>query len=381
MEATKVKEYILRHECEICREERGVRELVASSSEDKRFQEEKFRNAPAIFPNNSVKYDVNKVRALAYAAERNLPVTWSQARDKPCQKVLQGRTNVKEDKETWLTWHDKDCGDLYGMLPLVQGMPVMLEDHVSRSREYSLLRGKVGTIHSWVLDKEERSRGQSGQRLLQRVPKVVFVKFEGEKWILPGCKEAGLYPIRPWKRQWFLDKGRKKPQLAVSRFQVPLAPAFARTAHAAQGQTLEAAIVDLQQGNGVSTIASYVAVTRVKTRKDLLIYRPFKREVFNEGAPRGATLLLKKLRGEHIDWADLAKQMQPRRPCCNCEVRKVKEEFAGAEWKTKGDGWCKQCVKEMEEAGTPYLCSRCLQWKAAQKYSEHNLRRGKKVCV
>ena len=82
---------------------------------------------------------------------------------------------MKADKEEWLTWHDKDCGDLYGMLPLVKGIPVMLEDHVSRSKEYSLLRGKIGKIHSWVLDKEERSRGQAGQRLLQRVPKVVCV--------------------------------------------------------------------------------------------------------------------------------------------------------------------------------------------------------------
>ena len=52
------------------------------------------------------------------------------------------------------------------------------------------------------------------------------------------------------------------------------------TTHAAQGQTLEAAVVDLQLGSGVSSIASYVAITRVKTRKDLLIYRPFPREVF-----------------------------------------------------------------------------------------------------
>ena len=140
--------------------------------------------------------------------------------------------------------------------------------------------------------------------------------------------------------------------------------------------------MDLQQGNGVSTIASYVAVMRVKTRKDLLIYRPFKREVFNRGAPRGATLLLKKLRCEHIDWANIARQMQPRKPCHRCEIAKVQEEFSATEWRTKGDICCKECIKGMEEAGTPYLCSRCMQWKAAQKYSVHNLRRGKnRLCV
>ena len=63
--------------------------------------------------------------------------------------------------------------------------------------------------------------------------------------------------------------------------------AFAITAHAAQGQTLEAAIVDLQIGRGTSPIAGYVALTRVKRREDLLIYRAFDRDLFTKGSPRG----------------------------------------------------------------------------------------------
>ena len=102
-----------------------------------------------------MKYDVNKIRAQEYAAATGKGIAWVRARDKPSQRVLQGRLQLKRDKRRWLTWHDKDCGSLYGMLPLVKDMPVMLQDHVSRNPEYLLLRGKRGYIHSWVEHDEE----------------------------------------------------------------------------------------------------------------------------------------------------------------------------------------------------------------------------------
>ena len=63
-------------------------------------------------------------------------------------------------------------------------MPVALTDHVDRSVEKSLLRGKVGRIHSWVPHHEECSDFVDGVRILKHLPAVVFVKFE-EKW--QGC--------------------------------------------------------------------------------------------------------------------------------------------------------------------------------------------------
>ena len=58
-----------------CRDERLVRKLVATDGEDKRFQEQKFREAPAIFPNNSVTYDVNKIRAISWPRGRGMGCT------------------------------------------------------------------------------------------------------------------------------------------------------------------------------------------------------------------------------------------------------------------------------------------------------------------
>ena len=91
--------------------------------------------------------------------------------------------------------------------------------------------------------------------------------------------------------------------------------------------------------------------------------------------------MLKKLRGEYIDWAALARQMQLRKTCHNCEESRGKEDYSGAEWKTRGEGCCKACIRGKEEAGTPHLCSRCDEWKADEQYKEHQrMRQRRRVC-
>ena len=74
---------------------------------------------------------------------------------------------------------------------------------------------------------------------------------------------------------------------------------------------MAAAIVDVQIGSGTSPIASYVAMTRVKTRNDLLVFRPFSHELFTRGTLEGAELLLRVLRGEEIDWEAIEEKHTP----------------------------------------------------------------------
>ena len=200
--------------------------------------------------------------------------------------------------------HDRDCGDLYGMLPLVPRMPVALNDHLDRNPEKNLLRGMIGYLDSRVLDDREDSVFDADKRILRYPPKMVLVQFieqvlrddewvgEPCTWTVDGIDRPGVYPIFLCKQSWFLDRHRKTPKLKVDRYQIPLAPASAITAHSSQGRTLAAAIIDLQLGRGVNRIASYVAMTRVRKRTDLLIYRPFDRELFTQGPPSGPSLLL-----------------------------------------------------------------------------------------
>ena len=133
---------------------------------DPRFRGEKFAAAVAIFPNSDVKYDVNKTRARDYSRRLGVEALYSVARDVPSADALRESPNIRSKKREWLQRHDRECGDLYGMLPLAVGMPVAMTDHIDRSPDKQILRGRVGVVHSWVLDPAEDSVARNGVRIL-----------------------------------------------------------------------------------------------------------------------------------------------------------------------------------------------------------------------
>ena len=240
-----------------------------------------------------------------------------------------------ETKLQWLQRHDKESGDLYGMLPLVEGMPVMLTGHLDRNPAKNLLRGSRGNIVGWIEHPEEDNtthQSDEQSRILTKVPLAVFVKFDNAKWTLPGVAEPGAYPVRPQTAECILDKGRKSPKLKIRRRQIPLAPGFAMTAHASQGATLAQAIVDLRIPAGASKLASYVAMSRVRRREDILIFREFDRSVFQGEPPEGPTLLLKKLR-DPDGWQENWRAMVHRsRVCSGCSTDAPASMYTAEQW-------------------------------------------------
>ena len=66
---------------------------------------------------------------------------------------------------------------------------------------------------------------------------------------------------------------RKKPVLKIARTQLPLAPAYAITAHGSQGKTLPAALVDFNVDKRTDVTFGTVAASRVRSREDVLILR------------------------------------------------------------------------------------------------------------
>ena len=75
-----------------------------------------FANAPCILANNDVKYETNKWRAQEYAIQHNEELVWSMAKDKAKTEVLRDCPPSVATKLSWLTRHDKDTGDLYGIV-------------------------------------------------------------------------------------------------------------------------------------------------------------------------------------------------------------------------------------------------------------------------
>ena len=135
-------------ECTKCKKEREERILVASGPEDKRFMEPKFLAAPAVVPNNDMKYELNKKRALGYASKKKTGVLYCRAKDKLLHEAIRTTPDLLAQIISWLTRHDRESGDLYGILPLMRGMPVALTEHIDRSEDKRLLRRRVGWVHS-----------------------------------------------------------------------------------------------------------------------------------------------------------------------------------------------------------------------------------------
>ena len=156
----------------MCKKDRKSRCRVAQSPAN--VKKKKFETAPAIYANNDAKYGVNKNRAQKYANDHNMAVTFANDIDTPSLDALREKPGIAAEKLAWLQRHDRDTGDMYGMLSLVHGMPMALTDHIDRNPEKQLLRGKIGHVHSWVVEPYEPTQFHNGARILTKLPKTAF---------------------------------------------------------------------------------------------------------------------------------------------------------------------------------------------------------------
>ena len=349
--------------CQLSTEERASRRRVITGPEDPRLRLPRFQEAPVIVANNDAKYQINKDRAMKYAKDANAELLWSHATDVASSDALKADVCDRDRKikllgstsavcfcfgaflvcflciilhqinPRWLTYHDKDTGNLPGMLPLAIGMRVALTEHLDRPKQ--LLRGTVGIVHSWEwLPNNLR-------------PSVVYIKFEDATWQLEGTNEPGIYPAVPTTTDWYLDGGRKMKTLKVNRRQLPLIPAYAMTAHASEGKTLPAVLLDLQVDKRVDRTIGTVATTRVRSREDVLILRPFPKWLFQRGLTKQRPdLLLQKLRGEAIDWAAVREATRPCADCRECQQILPMGAYAFEQWeliRANKAGMCRRC--------------------------------------
>ena len=124
-------------------------------------------------------------------------------------------------------------------------------------------------------------------------------------------------------------------------------------------------------------------MTRVRKSEDLLIYRPFDRELFTKGSPEGPELLLKTLRGERIDWKAIEEKHTPSKRCVQCDFNVFKDGFLATQWSRKDAmSCCKKCLQKKKDAGMPYECMSCHFWKAEKAFNPGDLdyRRQNRVC-
>eukprot|EP00438_Fugacium_kawagutii_P013325 Skav213524 [mRNA] locus=scaffold1184:334:2472:- [translate_table: standard] len=356
-------------ECNVCSAERRSKARVADKATR---ATEKFAKAKAIFATNAVKYHVNKLRAKAWAAETGQVLHHAIAKDRISSIALREKPDLGKEKLTWLQRHDQDCGSLYGVLPLCLGMPVAATDHLDRNR--GILRGCSGEVVGWVwsADASEGAR-QEATQIWNELPSCILVRFKTKAtWRVEGLDEDNVFPVMPQKKPWHLDKGRRRPLLRITRKQFPLSPGFATTAHAAQGQTYaEGAVVDMHIGDAGDPLTAYIALTRVKDRHGLFVYRPFPAGPFQKGAKVGRELLLRFWAGENLDWSALRAKYRDEKHCKECNESKPASAFTVGRWKREdARRVCKECISRHIDACEPWQCMACAAWKEEGSFVE-----------
>lgn len=220
----------------------------------------KWEHTPTIVSNNRIKDLLNERATEAYARRTGQKLHWYYSVDThlghPVENhVLQGYLNGLDSGKT---------NQRLGRLPLVIGMPVMITQNFDV--ESGVVNGCQGIL------KSVRYRVDD-QGFRHAISCVVEAKDTNARESLPFLSSNQHVAVIEDKISMSFTHEYTKKRCNFQRTQLPLAPAFAMTAHKAQGQTLETAVVDFESCRG--TEAPYVMASRVKSLDGLLILRPF----------------------------------------------------------------------------------------------------------
>lgn len=215
----------------------------------------RFKDCPIIVADKELRDAINLSVAKTRAKSKGVPLHYYAAVDK--------RKSVLVDtasRERLLCMKSSHTNDAIGMLPLFEGMKVMFTENIDIS--HMAVNGTEGTVRhiKYVVDRDGH-----------RVAECVYVHIPGSNIELPGIPSE-VVPVFPRSTSLEYSATRDK-KFSVTRYQVPLVPAYAYTDYKSQGRSLDTVIVDLA---GCRTAQSlYVMLSRVKTLEGLAVLRWF----------------------------------------------------------------------------------------------------------
>lgn len=195
-----------------------------------------------------------------------------------------------------LSLSDNKTSNLPGYLPLIPGMPVLLQENIAC--ELGLSNGSQGIFRELVYDrKTELSYGSdegvfTSDTVFVRNAQYALVEIVKSKIRKLDSLEPHIIPIPVVEKTFdvnleklYADKGpimkilkdkKLKTTISVKRKTLPLIPAYSITTHKSQGQTLPKIVIDLNMPPGMIEVASaYVPLSRVKQLTDLVILQEF----------------------------------------------------------------------------------------------------------
>ena len=207
---------------------------------------------------------LNERAAQVYAAKTGTELNWYYAHDSQSDGTPIKEGGLREHLTYKL--HSGETSYRLGRLPLAMGMPVMITQNFDVQN--GIVNGSTGIVKQICYAVNE-----SGERFVQSC--VVYIP-DMTGPALPNLppKHAAILTETVDMRFLHPDSGRK---CLIRRTQVPLVPAFAMTAHKAQGKTMDAVIMDLESTSG--TESPYVMLSRATSLAGVFILRPFSRRV------------------------------------------------------------------------------------------------------
>ncbi|CAF1498169.1 unnamed protein product [Adineta ricciae] len=211
---------------------------------------------------------------------------------------------------------DNKTEHLPGYLPLVPGMPVLLQENIAC--ELGLSNGTQGIFRELIYDcTSEPTIGSSEEPF---TPDTVFVRNAQYALVeIPKSKMSKLDSLDPLiipipaiektfdvdLEKFYSDKGavtklfknkKVKATISIKRKALPLIPAYSITTHKSQGQTLPKIVIDLNMPPGMVEVASaYVPLSRIQQLTDLVILQDFSIEALQVKPSKGQLAELNRL--------------------------------------------------------------------------------------
>ena len=74
------------------------------------------------------------------------------------------------------------------------------------SKKLKILKHCPCSVVGWELHPADKTQGGGHERMLQYLPSVIYVHFEGAAWQIHKKLPPGVFPLKPVKRTWVLNR-------------------------------------------------------------------------------------------------------------------------------------------------------------------------------
>lgn len=215
--------------------------------------------AAVLVSQNAVKDKLNEMGARAFAARSGQELHWYYAADSRNGKSIDDMDLLNHLREL----PTSNTNQRLGKMPLVIGMPVMITHNFDVGN--GIVNGSRGTLTEirYTIDSDGNRHATS---CVVHIPDMTGPPLDGLE-----VKHAAVLEE---KVKMIFTHPHSLKKCTIERTQLPLVPAFAMTAHKAQGQTMNKVVLDLEGCRG--TEAPYVMLSRAKSLDGVHILRPFK---------------------------------------------------------------------------------------------------------